>query len=188
MLSPTNGLRPEQRVPGGGLNEPFCADCALLNWRTEFLPCGGPRPLLRVESHVARFGPTTPTRARRPSDASVDPTEARSVAGFGPDDRGPPRVNRTLHSVSSPGRPNATLRRGDGDQRHRPRWPRRQGLPDMGRGKPLPSPSRVPLQHRARSAHRANGSSGNTGSSRMTASASLRSRRTSSSCQIAAGS
>ena len=64
MLSPTNGLRLEQRVPGGGLNEPFCADCALLNWRTEFLPCGGPRPLLRVESHVARFGPTTPKRAR----------------------------------------------------------------------------------------------------------------------------
>ena len=44
-----------------------------------------------------------PMRARRPSDASVDPTDARSVAGFGPDDRGPPRVTWTLHSVSSPG-------------------------------------------------------------------------------------
>jgi hypothetical protein len=28
----------------------------------------------------------TPTRASRPSDASVDPTEARGVDGFGPDD------------------------------------------------------------------------------------------------------
>src|SRR5262249_19354447 len=27
-----------------------------------------------------------PTRARRPSDASVDPTEARGIAGFGLDD------------------------------------------------------------------------------------------------------
>src|SRR5262249_19674322 len=29
---------------------------------------------------LARFGPTTPTRARRPFDASVDPTEARRRA------------------------------------------------------------------------------------------------------------
>src|SRR6516164_5520075 len=29
----------------------------------------------------------TPKRARRPSDASVDPTDARRVAGFGPDYR-----------------------------------------------------------------------------------------------------
>jgi hypothetical protein len=28
-------------------------------------------------SGLARFGPTTPTRARRFADASVDPTEAR---------------------------------------------------------------------------------------------------------------
>jgi hypothetical protein len=28
-------------------------------------------------SGLARFGPTTPTRARRPFDASVDPTDAR---------------------------------------------------------------------------------------------------------------
>jgi hypothetical protein len=34
-----------------------------------------------------------------------------------------PRINRTLHSVYSPGRPNATLRWGDGDQRHHPGWP-----------------------------------------------------------------
>src|SRR5262249_47932946 len=57
----------------------------------------------------------------------------------------------------------------------------RQDFPDVRRGKPLPSPSRADFQRRARSAHRANGSSGNTGSSRITASASLRSRRTSSS-------
>jgi hypothetical protein len=29
---------------------------------------------------LARFGPSTPKRARRPFDASVDPTEARSAA------------------------------------------------------------------------------------------------------------
>jgi hypothetical protein len=40
-----------------------------------------------VVSTVARGGPTTPTRAGRLADASVDPTEARSVAAFGPDDR-----------------------------------------------------------------------------------------------------
>ena len=36
-----------------------------------------------VESRIsplARVGPTTPTRARRPFDASVDPTEARKLA------------------------------------------------------------------------------------------------------------
>jgi hypothetical protein len=32
-------------------------------------------------SAVARFGPTTPTRARKLADASVDPTEARNDAG-----------------------------------------------------------------------------------------------------------
>jgi DNA-binding NtrC family response regulator len=40
----------------------------------------------------------------------------------------------------------------------------RQGLPGVRRGKPLTSPSRVPLQHRTPSAHRTNGSSGKTGS------------------------
>jgi hypothetical protein len=54
---------------------------------------------MQTEWRVARFGPTTPTRANRPFDASVDPTEARnvtvrrfgrsddarSVAGFSPD-------------------------------------------------------------------------------------------------------
>jgi hypothetical protein len=29
------------------------------------------------------FGPTTPTRARQPFDASVDPTEARKGTGSG---------------------------------------------------------------------------------------------------------
>jgi hypothetical protein len=32
-----------------------------------------------VEQEVARFGPTTPKRAGRLSDASVDPTEPRSA-------------------------------------------------------------------------------------------------------------
>jgi hypothetical protein len=112
---------------------------------------------------LARVGPTTPTRAKRSFDASVDPTEACSVAGFGPDDRGPTRVNWTLHSVSSPGRPNATLRPGTVTDAIIPGGPQ-QGLPGLRRGKPLPFPSRVPLQHRAPSAHRTNGSSGNTGS------------------------
>jgi hypothetical protein len=34
--------------------------------------------LWAAEPKLARFGPTTPTRARRPSDASVDDTDARS--------------------------------------------------------------------------------------------------------------
>jgi len=33
---------------------------------------------LGTDSRVARFGPTTPTRAGRLPDASVDPTEARN--------------------------------------------------------------------------------------------------------------
>src|SRR5262245_54452504 len=33
-------------------------------------------PDWKIDSRVARFGPTTPTRARRPFDASVDPTDA----------------------------------------------------------------------------------------------------------------
>jgi hypothetical protein len=33
----------------------------------------------RSDSRVARVGPTTPTRARRPFDASVDHTEARNT-------------------------------------------------------------------------------------------------------------
>jgi hypothetical protein len=104
-----------------------------------------------------------PTRARRPFDASVDHTEVRSVAGFDPDDRGLPRVNWTLHLVSSPGRLNATLRRGDSNQRHHPRWP--PSRPPWCEGtEPLRSPSHADRPRRARSAHRANESSGNTGS------------------------
>jgi hypothetical protein len=37
-----------------------------------------PRSSGGTDNRVARFGPTTPTRARRPFDASVDPTEARN--------------------------------------------------------------------------------------------------------------
>jgi hypothetical protein len=33
----------------------------------------------RTDNRVARFGPTTPTRARRLADASVDPIEARNA-------------------------------------------------------------------------------------------------------------
>jgi hypothetical protein len=32
--------------------------------------------------NLARFGPTTPKRARRLADASVDPTDARNVQGI----------------------------------------------------------------------------------------------------------
>jgi hypothetical protein len=32
-----------------------------------------------LEAHLARFGPTTPTRAGRLADASVDPTDARNA-------------------------------------------------------------------------------------------------------------
>jgi hypothetical protein len=41
-----------------------------------------------VESALARVGPTTPTRARRPFDASVDHTDARkaTVRRFGRSD------------------------------------------------------------------------------------------------------
>ena len=37
------------------------------------------RGLGAEESTLARFGPTTPTRARRLADASVDPTDARNA-------------------------------------------------------------------------------------------------------------
>ena len=40
-------------------------------------------PSLQTPSRVARFGPTTPTRARRLDDASVDPTDARKTSGLG---------------------------------------------------------------------------------------------------------
>src|SRR5262249_34146456 len=42
-----------------------------------------------VPAYLARFGPTTPTRAGRLADASVDPTEARKAAvrRFGRSDR-----------------------------------------------------------------------------------------------------
>jgi hypothetical protein len=33
--------------------------------------------IIGSDNRVARFGPTTPTRARRLTDASVDPTDAR---------------------------------------------------------------------------------------------------------------
>jgi hypothetical protein len=36
------------------------------------------RPSDSTLVRLARFGPTTPTRARRLADASVDPTEARN--------------------------------------------------------------------------------------------------------------
>src|SRR5262249_19545908 len=42
-------------------------------------PSPGATPVVRrVALELARFGPTTPTRARRPFDASVDHTDARS--------------------------------------------------------------------------------------------------------------
>jgi hypothetical protein len=53
--------------------------------RNVHLPPG--RPTIGTEvspmrgHSLARFGPTTPTRARRPFDASVDPTEARNAPG-----------------------------------------------------------------------------------------------------------
>jgi hypothetical protein len=34
-----------------------------------------------IEQDVARFGPTTPKRARRLAEASVDPTDARKAGG-----------------------------------------------------------------------------------------------------------
>jgi hypothetical protein len=39
---------------------------------------------LLTRPDLARFGPTTPTRARRPLRASVDPTEARCEVASGP--------------------------------------------------------------------------------------------------------
>jgi hypothetical protein len=75
----------------------------------------------------------------------------------------PPWVDWTLHSVYSPGHRIATPRWGDRYPRHHPRWT--SAMPaSCGESKPLPSPSSVDRQRRARSAHRANGSSGNTGS------------------------
>src|SRR6516225_9009962 len=58
---------------------PFRKVSALLNWRTEFYLRWGLRPGVRTASRVARFGPTTPKRARRLADASVDPTDASTT-------------------------------------------------------------------------------------------------------------
>jgi hypothetical protein len=51
--------------------------------------CRRRRLIIRTDCRVARLGPTTPTRARRLADASVDPTEARkaTVRRFGRSDR-----------------------------------------------------------------------------------------------------
>jgi hypothetical protein len=38
------------------------------------------RRIVRTDGLVARFGPTTPTRAARLADASVDHTEARKLS------------------------------------------------------------------------------------------------------------
>jgi hypothetical protein len=43
-------------------------------------------PVSAHRPDFACIGPTTPMRARRLADASVDPTDARNVAGSGPDD------------------------------------------------------------------------------------------------------
>src|SRR5262249_17306472 len=50
--------------------------------------CRRRRLIIRTDCRVARVGPTTPTRARRLYDASVDPTEARkaTVRRFGRSD------------------------------------------------------------------------------------------------------
>ena len=91
--------------------------------------------------------------------AVLDALEAVKAAGVGTRDD----FYWTLHSVSSPGRPNATLRRGDSNQRPHPRWS--PAIPPwFGGGEPLRSPSRADRQRLAPSAHRANGSPGNTGS------------------------
>src|SRR5262249_45071073 len=69
---------------------------------------------------VARFGPTTPTRASRPSDASVDPTDARNAlvpsqpdgvdggtARAAPEPPRPPVRPRDLPKTELPDRPRA---------------------------------------------------------------------------------
>ena len=64
------------------------AESARLNERIELPFCWGLRPGLRTASRVARVGPTTPKRAERLFDASVDPTDARkaTVRRFGRSD------------------------------------------------------------------------------------------------------
>jgi hypothetical protein len=53
--------------------------------------------LFRREHDVARIGPTTPTRAGRLADASVDPTDERNTAASGrPSERRVP--NKSLRS------------------------------------------------------------------------------------------
>src|SRR5262245_25360805 len=70
-------LYPRTDSDRSGRSAPFRKENALLNWRTEDLLRWGLRPGPRTATRVARVGPTTPTRARRSFDASVDPTEAR---------------------------------------------------------------------------------------------------------------
>src|SRR5262249_49329129 len=106
---------------------------ALLNWRIRFLLGWGLRPSLQTESRVARVGPTTPTRARRPFDASVDHTDAHkaTVRRFGRSDRSAQRYG-PCHSLivsidgprgHSPNRRPPPCDRGTG-RRHRCRTAR----------------------------------------------------------------
>jgi len=59
------------------------------------------------DSRVARVGPTTPTRARRPFDASVDPTEARNAPGSNNDQ---PALERRSGNWSFPAVPREITR------------------------------------------------------------------------------
>jgi hypothetical protein len=85
------------------------------------------RLIIRTDSPPARFGPTTPTRAGRVADASVDYTEARNdiVGCFGRSDRSAQRRWLRLRRLGRPPRRESpwispipagvALRRSDGD-------------------------------------------------------------------------
>jgi hypothetical protein len=60
---------------------------ATLNEGSLWTPAATDKLISGSDSRVARFGPSIPTRAGRLADASVDPTDARKLAGFGPADR-----------------------------------------------------------------------------------------------------
>jgi hypothetical protein len=52
-----------------------------------------------ISNRPARFGPTTPTRARRPFDASVDHTEAAQIDATDADAKREERRDRRLASL-----------------------------------------------------------------------------------------
>src|SRR5262249_43846619 len=106
----------------------------------------GPRVAVR---RIARFGPTTPTRARRLADASVDPTEARNLTvdpsrhhlalgSYQATQIHLPAADRVAPQARSPPPPEVEARLGEDRASRRRRDSRPPGPPSSPRVRPTP--------------------------------------------------